>query len=196
MPNVLVIAGPNGAGKTTTGINLLKILNTEVQINNFVNADTIAQGFSPHEPEKVAIEASRTMLKKIDSLANEKQDFAFETTLASRTFAPKIIDWKKAGYHFYLIFLFLDSAELAIARVEERIKIGGHSVPEKTIRRRYINGLKNFFNLYSEIADSWRLYNNSNQGVPVPIAAKTSDTLKIQQPLIWQTLVEEYHGKS
>ena len=129
-----------------------------MHVNNFVNADVVAQGLCAYQPERAAIRAGRIMLKRIYTLANEKVNFAFETTLASRTFTTWIPKLQKQGYQFHLIFLWLQNADLAVFRVKERIKAGGHSVPEETIRRRYAAGLKNFFNLYSPLADSWHLY--------------------------------------
>lgn len=149
MPHLIIIAGPNGAGKSTAAPALLK---DALHVDNFVNADVIAQGLCAYQPEKAAIQAGRIMLDRIHTLANEEVNFAFETTLASRTFAMWIPKLQKQGYQFHLIFLWLQSADLAIFRV----KAGGHSVPEATIRRRYTAGLKNFFNLYSSLADSWQ----------------------------------------
>src|SRR3990167_6931607 len=155
MPHIVIIAGANGSGKSTAAPILLQ---NAVHIDNFVNADVIAQGLSAYQPEKVAIQAGRVMLSRIHHLAEENVTFAFETTLATLTFAPWIKRLKSNGYQFHLIYLWLKSEELAISRVHERIKMGGHAVPEPVIRRRYRAGLKNFFNLYRPIANSWRLY--------------------------------------
>lgn len=179
MPNLVIIAGPNGSGKSTAAPVLLR--NT-VNINNFVNADVIAQGLSAFYPEKVAIQAGRIMLDRIHQLAHENTTFAFETTLASRTFLPWITRLKNKNYHLYLVFLWLKNEELAISRVQARVKMGGHSVPEETIRRRYHSGLKNFFQLYRPIADSWRLYDNSDINTLNLIASGEKNiALKIEQ---------------
>jgi len=192
MPHLIIIADPNGAGKSTTAPALL---NDALSIENFVNADVIAQGLCAYQPEKAAIEAGRVMLKRIHQLASEQADFAFETTLATRSFAQWIPQLKTKGYQFHLIVLWLQDAELAVLRVNERIKMGGHSVPEETIRRRYKAGLKNFFNLYTPIADVWRIYNNSDPH-PSLIAAKTHHyPITIKQPGIWQHLTEVYHDQ-
>lgn len=192
MPHLIIIAGPNGAGKSTTAPALL---NDALSIDNFVNADVIAQGLCAYQPEKAAIDAGRIMLKRIHQLALEQANFAFETTLASRTFAQWIPKLKTQGYQFYLMFLWLQDAELAVLRVKERIKMGGHSVPEETIRRRYKAGLKNFFNLYMPIADVWRIYDNSNQH-PSLIAAKiNNEPVAIEQPSIWQNIMESYNDQ-
>lgn len=151
MPHVIIIAGPNGAGKTTAAPALL---GTALELDHFVNADTIAAGLSAFAPEKAAIQAGKAMLERMHYLANNNEDFAFETTLASRSFAPWISKLKDKGYLFHLTFLLLDTADLAVSRVAERVKMGGHFVPEETIRRRFKGGLKNFFNLYKPLADS------------------------------------------
>ena len=161
MPHVIVISGPNGAGKSTAAPTLL---DEALQVSNFVNADTIAQGLSAFAPETAAIQAGRTMLTRIRYLASQRENFAFETTLASRTFAPWLAKLKAEGYLFHLIFLLLDNADLAVSRVEERVRMGGHFVPEETVRRRYVSGLKNFFILYKKLADSWQMYDNSRMG--------------------------------
>lgn len=189
MPHVIVIAGPNGAGKTTAAPALL---NQALDINHFVNADTIAAGLSAFAPEKAAIQAGRAMLERMRYLASEGENFAFETTLASRTFAPWIADLKKNGYLFHLAFLLLDSAELAVSRVAERVRMGGHFIPEETIRRRYEAGLRNFFDLYIPIADSWQMYDNSTMGQLEIIASKLDGKLVINNQIKWQQLVERY----
>jgi predicted ABC-type ATPase len=188
MPHLIIIAGSNGAGKSTAAPALLK---DALHVDNFVNADVIAQGLCAYQPEKAAIQAGRIMLDRIHTLAEEKVNFAFETTLASRTFAMWIPKLQKQGYQFHLIFLWLKNVELAIFRVNERVKSGGHSVPESTIRRRYAAGLKNFFNLYSPLAESWQFYDNSNAENLSLIASqiKQSDPI-IKDKEIWKQLLE------
>ena len=190
MPHLIIIAGPNGAGKSITAPALLK---DALSIENFVNADVIAQGLCAYQPEKAAIEAGRVMLKRIHQLASDQADFAFETTLASRSFAQWIPRLRTQGYQFYLMFLWLQDAELAVLRVKERIKMGGHSVPEETIRRRYKAGLKNFFNLYAPIADVWRIYDNSDPQPSLITAKINNNPIEIEQPSIWQHLMETYN---
>lgn len=188
MPHLIIIAGPNGAGKSTAAPALLK---DALQVDNFVNADVIAQGLCAYQPEKAAIQAGRIMLDRIHALANEKVNFAFETTLASRTFAMWIPKLQKEGYQFHLIFLWLQNADLAVFRVKERVKSGGHSVPEETIRRRYTAGLKNFFNLYSPLADSWQFYDNSNTNHFSLIASEAKHhSLIVKDEKIWKQLLE------
>lgn len=188
MSHLIIIAGSNGAGKSTAAPALLK---DALHVDNFVNADVIAQGLCAYQPEKAAIQAGRIMLQRIHTLAEEKVNFAFETTLASRTFAMWIPKLQKQGYQFHLIFLWLKNVELAIFRVNERVKSGGHSVPESTIRRRYAAGLKNFFNLYSPLAESWQFYDNSNAENLSLIASqiKQNDPI-IKDKEIWKQLLE------
>lgn len=193
MPNLVIISGSNGSGKSTAAPALLQ---NAVHIDNFVNADVIAKGLSAFQPEKVAMQAGRIMLDRIHHLANNGFTFAFETTLASKTFAPWIKKLKVSGYRFHLVFLWLKSEELAISRVAERIKMGGHAVPEETIRRRYHAGLRNFFNLYLPIADKWSIYDNSDATQFNLIAAMNNEhQIQIEQPILWQTLRDKYHEK-
>lgn len=160
MPDLVVIAGPNGAGKSTAAPLLI---GGRLGVAEFVNADVIAAGLSAFSPESVAVQAGRLMLKRLDELAGAGADFAFETTLASRSFAPWIGKLRsERGYRLHLIYLWLPDAEESVRRVARRVKLGGHSVPPDVIRRRYGRGLSNFLSLYRPIADSWSLYDNSS----------------------------------
>ena len=153
-----IIGGCNGAGKTTASFNSLPdILNCR----EYVNADEIARGISPFQPEKVAIEAGRIMLHRIDELLSLGEDFAFETTLSTRSFINTIERAKSKGYSITLIFFWIESTELAIKRVQTRVKEGGHNIPNDTIVRRYYGGLKNLFSLYQNICDLIMIYDNS-----------------------------------
>lgn len=192
MPHLIIIAGCNGSGKTTAAPALLQ---NSLHVDDFVNADAIAHGLCAFQPEKASIQAGRIMLGTIQKLAEDKVNFAFETTLASRTFSTWIPKLKQEGYEFHLIFLWLKNVELAIRRVEERVKTGGHSVPEETIRRRYTSGLKNFFNLYRSLTDSWQFYDNSNADKLSLIASEIhSDKLVIENESTWEKLEETYSG--
>jgi predicted ABC-type ATPase len=195
VPNLIIIAGCNGSGKSTTAPALLR---HSLHIDEFVNADTIAQGLCAFQPEKAAIQAGRVMLERIHFLAKNDFNFAFETTLASRTFAPWINQLKKQGYQFHLVFLWLKNADLAVSRVNERVKNGGHSVPTETIIRRYTAGLKNFFNLYRPLTDSWQMHDNSNSEQLKLIASETNNNnhrkLIIENTTLWNQLLEKYHG--
>ena len=186
-PHLIVIAGPNGAGKSTTAPSLLK---GTLKVTEFVNADIIAQGLSGFQPEGAVFHAGRVMLERIHYLAKKRIDFAFETTLASRTFALWITDLRKTGYDFHLVFLWLPNEECAIARVAERVRMGGHNVPEETIRRRYHTGLKNFFRLYKPLADFWRVYDNSEPAGPRLIASGSrSESDNIKDIAIWNMIM-------
>ena len=191
MPHVIIISGSNGSGKSTAAPALLQ---DTVHINDFVNADVIAQGLSAFQPEKAAIQAGKIMLDRLKTLANQGANFAFETTLASRTFAEWIKKLKASGYQFHLVFLWLKDVELAVSRVADRIRMGGHSVPEETIRRRYKAGLRNFFNLYIPIADSWQFYDNSDAERLTLIALKAQNKIKIEDENTWKYLTETYSG--
>jgi predicted ABC-type ATPase len=169
MPKVVVIAGPNGPGKSTAAPAVLR--NT-LQVNEFVNADTIAAGLSAFSPDAVAIAAGRIMLGRIRELAGEGRDFAFETTLASRSFAPWLKGLQLRGYTFHLVYLWLPTVELAVARVAERVRRGGHAVAEDMVRRRYERSLLNFFGIYSQFADSWLMVNNSVRPRPRMVAKR------------------------
>ena len=155
---ILIIAGPNGAGKTTFANEFLP---NEAGCPTFINADLIAAGLSPFEPEQAAFRAGRLMLEEIHQHANRGDCFAFETTLSGRGYARLIPQWQNEGYQVKLIYLKLESDNLAIARVAQRVKSGGHNIPEPTIRRRFDAGLDNFENVYKPIVDEWLLYENS-----------------------------------
>ncbi len=159
MSNLFIIAGCNGAGKTTASFTVLPEL---LHVNEFVNADEIARGLSPFQPEKVAIEAGKIMLRRIDELLEKNMDFAFETTLSTRSFVLLVDKAKKKGYKVILIFFWLDSPELAVERVKIRVEEGGHSIPTETIFRRYSAGIRNLLNLYLGIVDQWLIYDSSN----------------------------------
>ena len=191
-PQVIVVAGPNGAGKSTTAPALLK---TTLGVHEFVNADVIAQGLSGFSPQGVALEAGKLMLRRIKRLARERQTFAFETTLSGRSHAPWLRRLKADGYLVHILFLWLASPEQAIARVQDRAALGGHDVPEEVIRRRYQAGMRNFFALYEPIADTWRIYDNSQAGgLKLVASKKAKEDVAIRIPAAWQQFMEAGHG--
>lgn len=155
---IVIIAGPNGAGKTTFAREFLP---HEADCPDFINADLIAAGISPFDPDRAAIRAGRLMLFEIKRRIVRCESFAFETTLSGRYYASLIPNWREAGYHVKLIFLNLPNPELAIARVAARVSQGGHHVPELVVRRRFDSGLKNFHDIYKLLVNSWVLYDNS-----------------------------------
>lgn len=155
---IIIIAGPNGAGKTTFAKEFLP---KEANCPTFVNADLIAAGLSPFEPEQVAFRAGRLMLEEIFNYSVRGVSFAIETTLSGRGYARLIPGWQIDGYIVKLFFLRLASPELAIARVQQRVREGGHNIPSPIIHRRFTAGQRNFENLYKPIVDEWALYDNS-----------------------------------
>lgn len=159
-PDLYIVAGPNGAGKSTFARLFLP---DYADCKEFVNADLIAAGLSPFNPEGQAIQAGRLMLSRIAALARSQTSFGFETTLAGRSWLPLLEDLRKQGYRINLFFLWLPSPELAIERVQDRARAGGHSVPEDVIRRRYARGLKNLFQNYRYCVDSYQVFDNSGK---------------------------------
>lgn len=154
-PLFVVLAGPNGSGKSTSAATLLPSTVT------FVNADEIAKGLPGYPSGGADVEAGRIALGLMDELAERRDDFATETTLASRSLAARAERLKREGYHFRLLFLWSPSPDLSVARVASRVAAGGHHVPEEVIRRRYRAGLLNFQTLYRPLADSWVVYDNT-----------------------------------
>ena len=163
-----IIAGCNGAGKTTASFTILpEVLNCK----EFINADEIAKGLSPFQPESVAMQAGRIMLARMDELLKKGETFAFETTLATKSYKQKI-EWAQAnGYEVTLLFFWLDSPNMAKKRVAQRVAEGGHSIPSQTIERRYHNGIANLFAIYIDMVDICYIFDNS-EGERTPIAKK------------------------
>lgn len=166
---VIAIAGPNGAGKTTFAREFLPV---DAGCPVFVNADLIAAGLAPFAPETAAVQAGRLMLEEMARHFAARESFAFETTLAGRGYLRHIRAWQAAGYRVKLIFLQLDSPEAAIARVAQRVRQGGHHIPEATIRRRFAAGSRNFERLYAPLVDAWALYDNTG---PQPLLLDWSE---------------------
>lgn len=190
-PNLYIISGCNGAGKTTVSFTILPEL---LNCKEFVNADEIARGLSPFQPEKVSFEAGRIMLRRINELLESNQNFAFETTLASRTYKPKITEAKRKNFHVILLFFWLESVELAIERVKTRVSEGGHNIPTDVIKRRYINGIKNLFDIYLPIVDEAMIFDNSTGSIEL-IAQKTIDSdTKILELTKFNKIKDLYNG--
>ena len=160
-----IIAGPNGAGKTTFANEFLPI---EAECLNFINADLIAKGLAPFQPEKVAIAAGKIMIQQMNELVRKNESFAFETTFSGKEYANKIRNWKSQNYEIIIYYLKLPSVDLAIERVRLRVAQGGHNVPEHVIRRRYDRSWENFQQIYKHLADSWTMFDNSGK-LPVII---------------------------
>jgi len=189
-PSVIVLAGPNGAGKTTSSTEIVR---STLGVAEFVNADVIAKGLAGFAPESAALQAGRIMLERLQELAEARASFSFETTLASRTFAPWIRQLVCDGYRFHLFFFWLPSAEMAIARVAQRVRLGGHYVDDDTVRRRYERGIKNFFQLYRPLAESWSFFDNSQPRERTLVAhGKGRIDWQIEHPVLWQRLRATY----
>jgi len=169
--NLYIIAGCNGAGKTTASFTILP---EALNCKEFVNADEIAKGLSPFQPEKVAFESGRIMLKRINELLESKQDFAFETTLSTKSYKQKVIEAQNKKYKVTLLFFWLETVELAIERVKTRVLEGGHNIDNETIKRRYYRGIKNLFEIYLPIVDEVMIFDNSLES-PDLIAIKSKE---------------------
>jgi predicted ABC-type ATPase len=177
MPRLYIISGCNGAGKTTASYSLLPEM---LDCKEFVNSDEFAKGLSPFDPSKAAIQASRYMLMKIRYLLKRQQDFAVETTLATRTLLKIVKTAQAAGYTVTLLYFWLKSPDLAVERVRARVEAGGHNIPEDTIRRRYITGIYYFFKLYAPISERWILADNSQIPFRVIAEGSKSDVINIK----------------
>ncbi|MDJ1469740.1 zeta toxin family protein [Xanthocytophaga flava] len=167
-----IIAGCNGAGKTTASFTILPDF---LNCKEFVNADEIARGLSPFQPETVAMEAGRLMLMRMDTLMSNKATFAFETTLATKSYKSRIRNARTQGYTIVLLFFWLRKVELAIERVKIRVQEGGHNIETETIKRRYVSGLRNLFQIYLPLVDEAMLFDNS-EGRYELIAEQNTDS--------------------
>jgi len=188
----LIVAGPNGAGKSTLAPVLLR---ENLSIRDYVNADTIAQGLSAFAPEEQAFRAGRIMLARIKDFAEEGRSFAFESTLATRSYAPWLRQLVADRYDLKVVFLWLQSTELAVARVKARVSAGGHAVEESVVRRRYTRGIKNFLNLYSPIAAQWSVLDNSSINPPQLVVRGSMGTVSaVAGQERWERFLEQGNG--
>ena len=188
-PNLYIIAGPNGAGKTTASYTLLPEM---LNCINFVNADEMARGLSPFSPNTVDVQAARIMLQRIDELLAQKVDFAIETTLATRSYVQLVKRAQVIGYKVHLLFFYLESPEQAIQRVAQRVREGGHNIPEDVIRRRFVRGIDNLINLYLPICDSVLVYNSIK--TPAQLIARKKSQSEIAEVIneeIWNELMHK-----
>ena len=183
-PKLYIISGPNGAGKTTFAKEFLP---DYVDCLEFVNADLIASGLSPFSPERAAIRAGRLMLERIHLLANRRTDFGFETTLSGKAYLRLLRGLKNRGYRISLFFLWVNDIEIALARIADRVRRGGHNVPEEIVRRRFHRGLTNFFRLYRPLVDFWAIIDNSTS-VPNMVAFEKNGILKIVDKYLFSVL--------
>lgn len=185
MQILYIIAGCNGAGKTTASYNTLPSL---LDCKEFVNADEIAKGLSPFNPESVSFEAGRIMLNRINELLIKNVDFAFETTLASKTFKNTVLLAQNQGYCVTLLFYWLKSEELAIKRVQTRVSEGGHNIPTEIIQRRYKHGIQNLFNIYLPICDNVMVFDNSDNEPDLVFEKQKDNEIIIYNQLIYNTI--------
>jgi predicted ABC-type ATPase len=155
-----VIAGPNGAGKTTFA---RRYLPEDEEVVHFVNADLLATGLSPLKPELAAMKAGRLVLQELDQLAAKRIDFAFETTFSGLGYVRRIRAWKRSGYKIEIVYLKLQSTQLALSRIAARVRQGGHDVPRLDVIRRFTRGWENFDHVYRALADVWTVYDNSGR---------------------------------
>ena len=188
-----IVAGCNGAGKTTASFSLLpEILDCQV----FINADEIARELNPENVERVAFEAGRMMLEQINERIRNGETFAFETTLAARSYKETILLAQAMGYHVTLIFFWLSSPEMAIARVKKRVEEGGHHIETEVIRRRYTRGLQNLFSIYLPLATEYLIYNNSNGKPELVVARLINQEIQINNSPLWEKLKQIAHKKN
>lgn len=184
-----IIGGCNGAGKTTASFTILPNM---LNCKEFINADEIAKGLSPFQPEKISLEAGRIMLKRINELLELNENFAFETTLATKSYKSKIIKAHHKNYTVILLFFWLQNVELAIERVKTRVAEGGHNIETDIIKRRFINGIKNLFDIYLSIVDEAMIFDNSG-GKPELIAEKIlKSDLRILNKIKFHKLKKQY----
>jgi predicted ABC-type ATPase len=192
MQNLFIIAGPNGAGKTTASYTVLPEM---LDCREFVNADEIARGLSPFQSDKAAIDAGRLMLSRIKELIKLNIEFAFETTLSTRSYVNIITKAKESGYFVTLVYFWLSSPELAMERVKTRVQEGGHDIPIEVIKRRYFSGIKNFFNLYLPISDYWMIIDNSENPFKFIAEGNSNKEKKIHNNDIWLKINHTAYGK-
>lgn len=187
-PEIFVLAGPNGAGKTTVADLLLP---ESIGARSFVNADFIAKGMSPRDPELSAFAAGRIMIDRLRELRAREDSFAFESTLASRTFAPFLREARAAGYAIHIFYVSLVNADLAVRRVQLRVERGGHAIPEDTVRRRYGRSLQNFFRLYRPLADSWLVTDNSGEQLVDLASSRNGGEPSVLDEVRWGRLLSQ-----
>lgn len=192
MPNLYIIAGPNGAGKTTAASTILPEM---LNCREFVNADNIAAGLSPFNPEGVAFEAGRIMLQRIRFLLAGKEDFAFETTLAAKSYASLISEAQSEGYSVTLAFFWLPSFTMAIERVKQRVSEGGHHIPSGIIKRRYQRGVFNLFHLFMPICDNWLLIDNSEMTPNLIANSDKYGNIEVVNKQTWEKVVKQIQSK-
>lgn len=192
LPNIYIIAGCNGAGKTTASFTILPEM---LDCKEFVNADEIAKGLSPFQPENVSFQAGRIMIERIGELLNNEVDFGFETTLTTLSYLNTIKLAKHKGYTISLLYFWLNDVNLAIERVRTRVNEGGHNIPEETIRRRYFRGIYNLTNKFCDLCDYWIVIDNSSRPFTFVAEGQGEADLKIHNPTIWNQIKNQANEK-
>ncbi len=185
LPNLYIISGCNGAGKTTASFTILPEM---LDCKEFVNADEIAKGLSPFQPENVSFQAGRIMIERIEELINLEVDFGFETTLTTLSYVNTIKFAKKKGYNVTLIYFWLDDVNLAIERVKLRVSEGGHNIPEEVIKRRYYRGMANLTTKFISICDYWIVINNSSRPFNFVAEGEGSEEIEIHDNMVWNII--------
>lgn len=183
-PHVYIVAGPNGVGKTTFA---RKFLPKYAHCREFLNADLMASGISPFDPDTAAVAAGRVLLARMKELIQQGKDFGFETTLAGITYRKILRDMKDRGYRLHLFYLWLPNVDLAIARVARRVEEGGHNVPDGVVRRRFDLGARNLLKHYWSLADSWHLFDNSTL-VPRLIASDEQGKIEVMDANLYRLI--------
>jgi predicted ABC-type ATPase len=185
LPNLYIIAGCNGAGKTTASYTVLPEI---LHCKEFINADEIARGLSPFQPEKVAIAAGRIMLQRIDELLNSKVDFAIETTLTTKSYTDTIEFAKQKGYNVTLLYIWLNDVRLAIERVNSRVMDGGHDIPEEVIKRRYKRGVFNLINIFIGLCNYWLIIDNSDKQFTFVAEGEKNKKIAVYNNQTWENI--------
>ena len=190
--NLYIIAGCNGAGKTTASFTILV---DTLNCKEFVNADEIAKGLSPFQPEEVAFEAGRIMLNRINDLLIKEVSFSFETTLSTKSYKSLILKAQRQGYKVTLLYFWLQNIELAKERVKTRVLEGGHDIPNEVIERRYLRGIKNLFNIYIDIVDAVLIFDNSFGNHQLIAQTDNANQLELIDDIKFNKLKKYYDGK-
>ena len=190
--NLYIIAGCNGAGKTTASFTILV---DTLDCKEFVNADEIAKGLSPFQPETVSFEAGRIMLNRINELLNKGTSFSFETTLSTKSYRNFILNAKEQGYKVTLLYFWLQTIELAKERVKTRVQEGGHNIAEDVIERRYYRGIKNLFEIYIDIVDALLIFDNSFGKHQLIAQTDNAGIIEIIEEAEFNKLKDYYHGR-
>ena len=186
--NLYIISGCNGAGKTTASYTVLPEI---LDCREFVNADEIARGLSPFNPDSVAIEAGRLMLQRIEDLLEKEISFSIETTLATKSYINLVHRAQAKGYTVRLLFFWLNSPELALMRIAERVAKGGHNILEPIVRRRYVAGISNLFRLFMKEVDFWVIYDNSKYPTSqIASGGKSDDKINVMVESTYKILLD------